>query len=256
MALGRETVGKDILERIYQWCYKDCHLLWQLWLPSAPPIRWRLVTRWGHLHPHGTMLSPSTPFLAPNNFVHVLLNGICLWESRMPEKKQREAFHLVLTQSIHQQMMFCDINSGSDSTLGAKLRPTRSKFQGNWAALWDNWRSESARLIPIRPSHPDWKLTCSRRTCMATLQKGKRFTPRYLIRCFLNRSPENTVCSDMEGERDPSVKSSGQEGQSNNFRNGERFPCSLKGGEEQKAVHFRQLWVSCCFNHSQTAKTR
>lgn len=88
------------------------------------------------------------------------------------------------------------------------------------------------------------KLTCSRRTCMATLQKGKHVTPRYLIRCFLNRSPENTVCSDMEGERDPSVKSSGQEGQSNNFRNGERFPCSLQGGEEQKAVHFRQLWVS------------
>lgn len=79
---------------------------------------------------------------------------------------------------------------------------------------------------------------------MATLQKGKHLTPRYLIKCFLNRSPENTVCSDMEGERDPSVKSSGQEGQGNNFRNGERFPCSLQGGEEYKAVHFRQLWVS------------
>lgn len=152
MAPGREAISKHILEKIYQWCSKDCHLLWQSWLPSAPPVRGRLITRWGHLHPHGTMLSPSTLLLAPNNFGHVLHNGSCLWECL---KYQREASHLLLTQSIPQQMMFRDINSGSDSTLRAKLRPTRSKFQGNWAAPWDNWWSESTRLIPIRPSHPN-----------------------------------------------------------------------------------------------------
>lgn len=92
VAPGREAVSKDILGKIYQWCSKDCHLLWQLWLSSAPPVRRRVVTRWGHLHPHGIMLSPSTPFLAPNNFGHVLLNGICLWESRMPAKSREKPF--------------------------------------------------------------------------------------------------------------------------------------------------------------------
>lgn len=83
----------------------------------------------------------------------MLLNGITVGKQNA-WKKQREIFNLLLTQSIHQQMPVCDINSGSNSTLRAKLRPARSKFQGDWAALWDNWQSESTRLIPVRPSYP------------------------------------------------------------------------------------------------------
>ena len=51
------------------------------------------------------------------------------------KKQTKETFHPILTQSIHRQVMFCDLNFGTNSTLGPKSRTTRSKFQRNRAAL-------------------------------------------------------------------------------------------------------------------------
>lgn len=64
------------------------------------------------------------------------------------------------------------------------------------------------------------------------------------------------MCSDMEGEKDPSVKSSGQEGQSNNFRNGE-IAMQIAGRRRTENCPFQTVVsLSCCFNDSQTAKSR
>lgn len=163
-----------------------------------------------------------------------------------PKKWREETFHQLLTQSIHQQIMFCDINSGTNSTLGLKSRPTRSKLQGNWAAPWDNQGSESIRLIPIRPSHPKKSLPAAEKP-VQPLSGGVTacVSPPAILSGAFWREAQQTLCGLIwQGARDPSGKSSGQQGQTDSFGTGERFPCSLQGSERQKAARFRPLWVS------------
>lgn len=155
-------------------------------------------------------------------------------------------------------MIFCDINSGTNSTPGPRSRPARSKFQWNWAALWDNRGSESIRLIPIRPSHPNespsaaeepaWPLSRGVSACMSP--------PAILSGAFW-RETQQTLCHLIwrgKGLVWEVIRTARADWQ---FWEWRKIPRQLKGRRRRESRPFQTtVSLSCCFNGSQTAKSR
>lgn len=140
--------------------------------------------------------------------------------------------------------MFCDINSGTGSTLGPKSRPTRSKLQGNLAAWWDNPGSESSRAAPTKLSHQNES---------PPVAVSPHVAPTYLIRCFLKKNPANTARAYSKGQGS-SLGSSQDSKVKPTTLWVEIHMQLLKGGEAQKAACFRAHCVSSCFNGNQDVK--
>lgn len=137
-----------------------------------------------------------------------------VYKSALKKKQWVEAFHLLLTWSIHQQVMFCDTNSGTGSTLGPKSRETGSKFQGNSTAWWDNLGSESISFAPIKQnkSPPAAASLCTASTYPVLAKK----------------SPTNTLhVVTWQVAIELSGRSLGQQGQTNKSVSGEGLKCSL-----------------------------
>lgn len=139
--------------------------------------------------------------------------------------------------------MFCDINSGTGSTLGPKSRPTRSKLQGNLAAWWDNPGSESSRAAPTKLSHQNES---------PPVAVSPHVAPTYLIRCFLKKNPANTARAYSKGQGS-SLGSSQDSKVKPTTLWVEIHMQLLKGGEAQKAACFRAHYV---FNGNQAGKAR
>lgn len=136
-------------------------------------------------------------------------------------------------------MMFCDLNFGTNSTLGLKSTPARSKLQRNWAASWDNWWSESIRLIPIRPSHPNESPRAAEDPARLISRGASAcVSPPAILSGAFGREAQQTLCDPIrQGVRELSGKLLGQWGQTDSSRKGERFPCRNPKDRKQSISH-------------------
>lgn len=90
---------------------------------------------------------------------------------------------------------------------------------------------------------PQWQLICSRRSAWPLSRRASVSPPDILSGAFWIEAQKTLCVLIWRGKRTHLWNHQDRKGKAT-ISGMERLPCRLQGGEEQRTVHFRQLWVS------------